>query len=103
MWFVTTLEKLEMDDKGWHKFGATRTPLFCTTEELAIESLNENRCDMWEFFYEYAVIEYMEPDVMYGGCDNYKRRWFKFDEEKDGYFEIPEPEFMNHVINIAIG
>ena len=103
MWFVTTLEKLELSDNGFPAYGSIRTPLFCAKEEDAVQSLEHNRCDMWEFLYEFAVIEYFDPDQMYGGCDNYRRRWFKFDETLGGYREIDEPEFMNHFINIAIG
>lgn len=103
MWFVTTLEKLELSDGGWPVYGSIRTPLFCTKEEDAIEDLANNRCDMWEYLYEYAVIEFFEPDQMYGGFENYRRRWFKFDQEHGGYFEIPEPEFMKHFVGIAIG
>lgn len=103
MWFVTTLEKLELSDKGWPSYGATRTPLFCAKEEDAVESVEGNRCDMWEYLYEYAVIEFIEPDQMYGGFDNYRRRWFRFDRDSGKYFEIDEPDFMKRFINIAIG
>ena len=102
MWFVTTLEKLE-EKNGWPDFGATRTPLFCAKKEDAIEALHTNRCDMWEFLYEYAIIEFIEPEYMYGGCDNYSKQFFKFDKEKEGYFEIDEPNFTKYTINIAIG
>ena len=32
-----------------------------------------------------------------------KSQWFKWNEEKHGYFEIEEPECVKHFTNFAIG
>lgn len=105
MWFLTTLEKLEKNNLGYAELGDTRTVLFCDEEKLAIEVLNDNGCDIHEYMYDYAVLEWMEPNVMYCLSDFYKerRKWFKYDKERGGYFEIDPPEFVSNIFNIGIG
>ena len=68
--------------------------------EWATTALHENRVDMHEGCYEYAVIE----KIGYGISANVEeRQWFKWDKEKSGYFEVEEPECVRHLTNFAIG
>jgi hypothetical protein len=107
MWFITTLERLHLGKNGFVDFGDKRTLVFYDTEEMAIKSLNNNNCDMWEDMYDYAVLEHLRPNAMYGlwEDDEYEksRKWFAYDANNDGYFEIKEPEFVKHLIHIGIG
>ena len=52
------------------------------TLEEAEYALNNNTCDMFEFLYEYAVIEEMGP---YIHPDVEQEIWFKWDNEKKGF------------------
>ena len=55
---------------------------------------------MWEYLYDYAVVEEMEPGIH----PDVKNRWFfKFDREKNGFFRMDEPEEFAHYCNIALG
>ena len=100
MTFITCMSKLEKTDLGWPEFGTTRVFGFKKTWEEAIESLHNNTCDMYEYLYIYAVIEEMEPAIH---PDVIRRQFFKWDNEKEGFFEIEEPDFMKHFCNIALG
>ena len=101
MWFITVFEKIEPTASGWPAFGFQRTWGFYEFHDSAVQALHENRTDMWECCYDYAVIENFEE-----GISHYvhgSREWFKFDRERDGYFEIEEPECVKHVGSFALG
>ena len=101
MWFITVFEKIEYDDRGWPEFGCQRTWGFYSECETAAQALRENRTDMWETCYDYAVIEKYDEGI--SGYEFGSRLWFKFDEERKGYFEIDEPEHVRHLGSFAIG
>ena len=101
MWFITVFQKVEPDGRGWAEFGAERTWGFYTKREDAVRALHKNYTDMWEFLYEYALIEKFDE-----GISNYvwgSRQWFKWDAEREGYFEIDEPECVKHLNSFALG
>lgn len=105
---VTTLSKIEMTDLGIADTGATRTPCFYHTLKDAKYTVENNVCDIWEYCYQYAVIE--EVDI---GCYPYcGKRWFykwELDESpsckpyKGRYVPIDTPEELKNVVNFAIG
>lgn len=100
MYFITVFEKLEPSDRFYAEFGLQRTWGYYPEYEWAATALHENRTDMFEYCYEYAVIEKID----YGICAlAEERQWFKWNEEKRGYFEIEEPECVKHIVNFAIG
>ena len=73
---------------------------FWAEYEMAVGALHENRTDMHETCYGYALIE----EIGSGICAIVeKRQWFKWNKEKRGYFEIEEPECVKHLANFAIG
>ena len=100
MWFITVMEKLEPDEVGWPDFGCTRTPGYYECYEDCKHAIINNVCDIWEYCYDFAVMEHYHPGV-YPYVDH--REWFKFDREAWKYLPIPEPEFCKHIGNIAIG
>lgn len=102
MWFVTVVEKMEScdGDPSWAKTGESRCWAFYHDKEKAAQSLHENWTHMHEYFYRYAVIEEYEEGI-FGYTGN--RQWFKWDEERQGYFEIEEPEGVKRIVCFAIG
>ncbi len=100
MFFITCFSKLEKDKLGWLDMGSSRTFGFKSDFESAKTALNENICDMHEYLYLYAVVE----EINEGIHPYVENRWFfKWDKEKDGFFEISEPEEFKHYCNIALG
>ena len=103
---VTTISKIEMTDLGIADTGTTRTPCFYHTLKDAKYTVENNVCDIWEYCYQYAVIE--EVDI---GCYPYcGKRWFykweKDETEKNyggRYVPIDTPEELKAVVNFAIG
>lgn len=100
MWFITVFQKVEPDDRWFAEFGAQRTWGYYSERETAVQALHENWTDMWEYLYDYAVLEYMEEGLAPCALD---RQWYKFDQERWGYFEIEEPECVKHLVNFALG
>lgn len=101
MWFITVFEKIELTALGWPDFGCSRTWGFYSERKTAAQALHENWTDMWETCYHYAVIEQYAEGI--SGYEFGSRQWFKFDEERNGYFEIAEPEGVKHVGSFALG
>lgn len=105
---VTTISKIEMTDLGIADTGATRTPCFYHTLKDAKYTVENNVGDIWEYCYQYAVIE--EVDIgLYPYCG---KRWFykwEIDEPpscrpyKGRYVPIDIPEELKNVVNFAIG
>ena len=100
MYFITVFDKVEPSDIFFAEFGDKRTWGYYPEYEWAMNALHENRTDMHEGCYEYAVIENIGPGICaYAG----ERQWFKWNKDKRGYFEIDEPECVKHLVNFAIG
>lgn len=99
---ITCFQKLEMDDKGRLRTGASRVFGFYTKREDAIQAMHENWCDMFEYLYQYAVVEAMKEGIH---CDVDEEIWFQFDENKRGFFEIPKPDCVikSCLCNFALG
>ena len=100
MYFITCLQQCDKDEFGWFDGGSRRTFGYRETLELAEEALNLNMCDMHEYLYDYAVIEklgpYIHPDVE-------EEIWFKWDDNKHGFFRIEKPEPTYGCCNYAFG
>lgn len=102
MWFITVVEKLDPDgwgdglcDTGFH-----RTWGFYSNAEDAIDALHNNEADMHECFYDYAIIEEYNEGI----CnDTSCYQWFKWDNDRGGYFEIDEPRCVSRMCCFAIG
>ena len=100
MYFITCFEKIDTDRCGWLETGAIRTFGYYTYFEYADEALRENYCDMYEYLYMYAVVEKIDSGIH----PIAEERWFyKYDEEKNGFYPIEEPKEFEHYINIALG
>lgn len=92
MWFITMITDLE-------EF-STRTVGWYETKEVAENSVRENRCDLNETIYDYAVIEFV-PKGLYAN-DN-RGLWFKFNYETKKYEDIDCPKDFLNIVGIGIG
>lgn len=99
-WFITVMRKLEKNSKGFLETGCTRCWGFYSNKEDALNTLHENRTDLWETIYDYAVLEEYHEGI---SNSTMKRQFFKYNMEKDGYFEIEEPECVTNVCDFALG
>lgn len=95
MYFITCMERLPNEkDAG----GDLRT--FGYYKELleAEKALEENRLDMHEYLYDYAVIERIGEGVH---ADAKVMGWFKYNQDKKAFEVIPKHETF--YVNFAIG
>lgn len=107
IWVITVFEKVdtlksEKDgrDLGWPDTGSRCTWGFYYDKEKALDALRTNATDMWETCYDYAVLEKYRPGVP-GDCYGEPAQFFKYNEEKNGYFMIPTPDALKHSIGFA--
>ena len=101
MYFITCFEKIGIDSHGWLDLGSQRTFGYRETFESAKEALELNMCDMNETIYNYAVVEKMGP---YIHPDVEEIHFFKWDREREGFFEMDEkPKEFEGFCNIAFG
>lgn len=100
MYFITCFEKITIGKLGWLDTESTRTFGFVSTFAKAEQALNDNACDMHECLYDYAVVE----DINQGVLSLAEQRWvFKWDQHREGFFEIEEPKELQHYCNFALG
>lgn len=99
VFFITCIERLP-DYNNCFIEGDVRTFGFFHEYKEAVQRLHENTCDMHENMYKYAVVEEVSPGI-HPYSDN--RQFFKYDESRDGFFEIEEPEEVKHLCNFSVG
>ena len=63
-------------------------------------ALHENWCDIHEFYYSYAVVEKISSGIH---SRPEKVVWFKWDDEKEGFYEAEKPEWANSWYGFALG
>ena len=99
MYFITCFSQCELTN-GFFDGGYCRCFGYYEYLYDAIKALKLNHCDMHETIYWYAVIEKIgegiHPEVE-------MEKWFKYDRERDGFFEIKKPKETRQVCNHAIG
>jgi hypothetical protein len=100
MWFITVFETREINELGWTEYGCQRCWGYYSDHDKALSALHENRTDMWETIYDYAVLEKIPEGLI---PDPEEVQWFKFDMKRNGYFEIPMPEGENGYSSFTIG
>ena len=99
-WFITVMRKLEKNSKGFLETSCSRCWGFYSNKEDALNTLHENRTDLWETVYDYAVLE-----EYYEGINNFNfenRQFFRYNKEKNGYFEIEEPSEAKYRAGFAL-
>lgn len=102
IYVLTCFAKLELDDRGYLHTSGQRTFGYFTRLKDAINAMHTNYLDMWERCYDYGLIETMKEGV-HSDCT--KERWFKYDQERNGFFEIDKPEAVRQscLCNFAFG
>ena len=96
MYFITCFSNFESDyDKNYRTFGYFRDIDTCR------EALHENACDMCEArYYTLALIEEIREGI-YPHAK--KLAWFRWDEERKGFYETEEPEWADGWYGFARG
>lgn len=93
IYLITVFEKCEYEHHYGAFLGDSRSVGFRYTLEKAEEIVKKNTCDIFEGCYYYACIEEL-------GCElyphSYKRWFYEYNPEIDGYTEIPEPAVLTH-------
>ena len=103
-WFLTTFERFESKTEKYDFMETGRCWGFFSDKQEAIDALHQNATDLNEGIYDYAVLEeYSEgicggwgicSDRENGSSRNKAKLFFRYDEEKDGFFEIERPESL---------
>lgn len=100
MWFITVFSRCSLNEHGWPDYGDVRTWGYYEEKEVALQAVRENWTDMWEYCYEYAVVEKLGAGIS-PYCEEI--HWFKFDVEARQYVEIEAPTGHNCFGNFAFG
>ena len=66
----------------------------------ADDTLSNNKTDLWEYCYDYGVIEEYHTGLF---GYNFKRWFYKYNKETGFYDHIDEPEELKHYAGFAIG
>ena len=98
-WFITVFE----DFDSRYGIKGSRTWGFYSNKEEALKTLKENRTDLWEHCYDYAVLEAYHEGV--SGYDFEEgRQFFIYNETMDAYLPMSqEPEEVKYYVSFAIG
>ena len=95
-WFITCFN---FNEKG--HVTASRCFGFFTNKAEAIRVIENNETDLWEYLYDYAVIEpYYEG--LYGYVHDNYRQFYKYNQKRNMYEPIDTPECFIHVYGFAI-
>ena len=95
MYFITCFSNYESEYlDNYRTFG------YYSNLAMCIQALNENWADMNERYYTYAVIEEISE-----GIHSHAKQiaWFRWDEEKEGFYETEKPEWSNGWCGFALG
>lgn len=100
MYFITCFERYGKTELDWPDIGSNRIFGYYPNKEMAIEDLHTNNTDLHEYLYNYAVIEKI-PMGLYPVAE--ETIYFKWDEEKQGFYEIDGTDMQDCFGNYAFG
>ena len=100
MYFITCFEKYEKNKNGIPDVGDARTVGYYPHREWAIEDLHNNNLDIHEYLYDYAVVEKI-PMGLYSLVE--ETIYFKWNEDKQGFYEIDGTNMQDCFGNYAFG
>ena len=99
-WFITVFNYDDWGDMA--HITSSRCWGFYTDKSIALEVLHNNMTDIYEFTYPCAILEPYHEGI--SGYDfEESRQFFKYDEERNGYFEIEEPRCFKHSVGFGLG
>ena len=81
---------------GFRDLGCTDNVGYYYNLDDAISALNENACDMRETVYDAAFILCRFPGL-YQNSGTEGRMYFRWDPEREGYFQAEEPKIFEHI------
>ena len=101
MYFITVMSNpvSTLDPKILHPLHE-RCWGFYKNLDYAKRAVLYNRTDMWEYLYNYAVIEEYHEGVP---AMAEEIQWYKFDRDKGKYLKIRKPTWSEGTANWAIG
>lgn len=99
IYLITTFESIGFKD-GFVDLGDRRSVGFRYTFDCAEQTVLENRCDINETIYDYAVIETIYPGL-YQYADGEDRKFYKFNYDTKMYEQINEPFELKDCIPIG--
>lgn len=90
---------------GAAAYGGTRTVAICGSFDRACEMIERNEGDLFECSYEFAVIEEIYLNGLYGGSFDRAQYWYAWQgEAQDGaYVPISKPEQFADLGEFAVG
>lgn len=84
-------------DSGFPDTGSTNYCGFYYSIEDAIHAMHTNKCDLRECVYNYGYVLRHMPGMYCNSADADDRIYFKWDDERQGYFESDEPAIMRRI------
>ena len=100
-WFITVFNYKVHEPDTFPHISTQRCWGFYSDKEYALQVLHQNMTDLWETIYTYAILEPYYEGIC-GYCFDEPRQFFKYDIEKNGYFEIDEPKEFKNIVGFGI-
>lgn len=99
MFFITLFEHLP-EKEAKLDIGDRFTCGYFDNYQECKDSLELNEFGFGEGYYNYAVVEEIGQGIY---MPTKERQFFKYNKEKDKYFEIEEPETLKRFYNFSVG
>lgn len=97
---ILVFSELKSNQQGIPELSDNRLVGFYLNKETAFQAVKENWADIWEYGYDYAIIEEVNEGLY--ACST--TRWFfKYNINTKKYEEIPEPILFNHLCGLTMG
>ena len=101
MYFITVMSDPKKLHEGWPKHPEhERCWGYYKDLDYAKRAVLYNRTDMWEYLYNYAVIEEIREGVPARAKEI---QWYKFNKKKWKYLKIDKPKWSEGTTNWGIG
>lgn len=92
-----TIKGASGEDLGWPDCGTTDYPGYYHDLDDAMNSMHSNNADLRECVFCAGFIIKRYPGL-YQTCNKEDRIYFKWCDEKNGFFEADEPPTFDHII-----
>ena len=100
IYVVMVMTKCQLDERGFEPdFGSSRIVGFYHSDEEAIEAVQNNKCDIREYTYDFALVEKINPGL-YGATG--VRQFFRYTNDY-GYVRIIPPSKFKYFMGFTIG
>lgn len=97
---ITMFEKCVLDENGVPDIGCARSPCYKNSYIEAEQVLRENRLDVCDSCYRFAVISVIGSEIY---PTPVLRRFYMYDEVEDSYIPIETPEILKNIDICGIG